>query len=44
VQLKLIVQASDVAARGRVQSEIRKRIYDGMVREGLPFPEVKPSA
>ena len=43
LQLKLIVHAKDVEARGRAQSEIRKRIYEGMVNEGLPFPEVKPS-
>ncbi|HYO80884.1 MAG TPA: mechanosensitive ion channel domain-containing protein, partial [Bryobacteraceae bacterium] len=43
LQMKLIVQAADVEARGRVQSEIRKRIYDGMRQENLPFPEVRPA-
>jgi small-conductance mechanosensitive channel len=41
LSMKLVVHVGSVMARGPVQSELRKKIYDGFVRDGIPFPEVR---
>jgi small-conductance mechanosensitive channel len=41
VQMKLVVHVPTVTDRGRVQSEIRARIYKAFQQDGIPFPEVR---
>ena len=40
--LKLVVNVPSVHDRGRIQSEIRFRIFEAFRREGIPLPVVKP--
>ena len=41
--LKLIVNVPNIQARGRVQSEIRFRIFEAFRREGIPLPPARPA-
>jgi small-conductance mechanosensitive channel len=41
LSLKLVAYVGSMTQRGPVQSALRKRIYEGFVREGIPFPEVR---
>jgi small-conductance mechanosensitive channel len=41
VSMKLIVYARSMAERTPVQSALRKKIFEGFQREGIPFPEVR---
>jgi small-conductance mechanosensitive channel len=43
IQMKLIVHVANVLERGRVQSEIRARLFQGFRREGIPLPVVRPA-
>jgi small-conductance mechanosensitive channel len=43
MQMKMLVYVPTVLDRTRLQSEIRARIHDAFIREGIPFPEVRAS-
>lgn len=43
LQMKLIVHVPGVADRGRVQSQIRARVFERFRREGVPLPEIRPA-
>jgi len=42
IGMKLIVNVPSIHQRGRIQSEIRFRIFEAFRREGIPLPVVKP--
>jgi small-conductance mechanosensitive channel len=41
MQMKMLVHVMSIHERGRVQSQIRARIHEAFLREGVPFPEVR---
>jgi small-conductance mechanosensitive channel len=41
MQMKMLVHVTSILERGRVQSQIRVRIHESFLREGIPFPEVR---
>jgi small-conductance mechanosensitive channel len=41
LQMKMLVYVPTILDRTRVQSQIRARIHNAFLREGIPFPEVR---
>lgn len=41
LSMKLVVHVASITARGPVQSALRRKLWEGFVRESLPFPEVR---
>jgi small-conductance mechanosensitive channel len=41
MQMKMLVHVPSILDRGRVQSQIRVRIHEAFVRQGIPFPGVR---